>query len=229
MAAALSVAACSTPRPEASMSQIANACAAKPEITATAAPAPDLAALALLSRAEAFTVPVARGPFTAWFDAAPLETLLPGAAGIAAVTGTRPVGAPAFPAAGSRRLVCLADGSTAMEQVLAYEPGRRLRYVVWDYTTPAAAPIAYGVGEFRFADAPEGTAVEWTYAFRLKAERFPGSLGALGRGLFRLAFLDTRYAAFMRAGVAAITREAVAARPPRQADAGTSGSAVATS
>jgi hypothetical protein len=188
---------------------------------------PDPAALALLSRTERFTVPVARGPFTAWFETAPLEALLPGAAGIAAVTGARPVGVLPFPVPGSRRLVCLADGSTAMEQVLEHEPGRRLRYIVWDYTTPAAAPIAYGVGEFRFADAgDDGTAVEWTYAFRLKEDRFPGSLGALGRGLFRLAFLDTRYASFMRAGIAAITREAAAAHPPRQADARIVGSAL---
>lgn len=188
------------------------ACPPPPTAEAGHPPSPEPEALGLLTRTERFVVPVERRAFTAWFDAAPLERLLPGAAGIAAVTGTRPVGAAPFPEPGSRRLVCLADGSTAMEQVLEHEPGRRLRYIVWDYTTPAAAPIAYGVGEFRFADAEGGTAVVWTYAFRLKEDRFPGSLGAVGRGLFRLAFLDTRYARFMAAGVAAIRREAVAAQ-----------------
>jgi hypothetical protein len=175
---------------------------------------PEPEALGRLSRTERFTVPLARAAFAAWFETAPLEALLPGAAGIAAVTGTRQVGPLPFPAPGSRRLVCLADGSTAMEEVLEHVPGERLRYIVWDYTTPAAAPIAYGVGEFRFSDAGAGTAVVWTYAFRLKENRFPGGLGAFGRGLFRLAFLDTRYASFMRAGVDAIAREALAAASP---------------
>ncbi|MFC7477950.1 SRPBCC family protein [Dankookia sp. GCM10030260] len=183
-----------------------------PSITVEAgeAPTPDAAALSLLSRPEEAFVPVVRERFAPWFVAAPLETLLPGAAGIPAVTGTRPLSAAPFPKPGSRRLVCLADGSTAMEEVLEHEPGRRLRYIVWGYTTPAAAPIAYGVGEFRFADAAEGTAVHWTYSFALKEDRFPGSLGALGRGLFRLAFLDTRYSRFMASGMRAIGKRAIA-------------------
>lgn len=181
-----------------------------------AAPRPESAA-SLVTRRETFAVPLPRAAFTAWFDAAPLERLLPGGGGLLGVTGTQPMGALPFPQPGSRRLVCLADGSTALEQVLEHEAGRRLRYIVWGYTTPAAAPIAYGLGEFRFTDAAGGgTAVEWSYAFHLREDRFPGMLGAAGRGLFRLAFLDMRYAAFMRAGVAAITREAVRAaeRPP---------------
>lgn len=193
------------------------ACIAPASTSQEGPPTPELAALTLLSRTERFTVPVERQAFTTWMTSAELERLLPGGGGIAAVTGTQPIGSLAFPAPGSRRTVCLADRSTALEQVLEHDPGRRLRYIVWGYTTDAAAPIAYGVGEFVFTDAPGGTAVEWTYAFRLKEDRFPGSLGAVGRRLFRLAFLDTRYARFMKAGVAAITREGVAAQQHRRA------------
>lgn len=176
------------------------------------APVPDAGALAQLARTIEAVVPVERSRFGRWFVGAALEDLLPGAAGIPGVTGTQPLSATPFPEPGARRLVRLADGSTAIEEVLAHEPGRSLRYIVWGYTTPAAAPIAHGVGEFRFSDAGAGTAVRWTYAFALKPDRLPGRLGALGRLLFRIGFLDTRYARFMAAGLRAITAQAVAAR-----------------
>lgn len=215
LAALMLAAACTTPNKDTAMPDPGHGC------TATLAdgtpPALEPGMLGLLSRTERFTVPVPRTDFTAWFDTSPLAVKLPGGGGIAAVTGTRDIGQPVFPAAGSRRIVCLADGGTAIEDVLDYEQGRRLRYLVWGYTTAAAAPIAYGVGEFIFADAPGGTAVAWTYSFRLKTDRFPGMLGAVGRGLFRLAFFDTRYAEFMRTGVEAMTQAGVAAQRPGQA------------
>jgi hypothetical protein len=214
VAAVLGVAGCAVPNDEAPMARAA----ASPACTSVTAghgeaPRPDAAALALLSRSEHALVRVGRERFSHWFVTAPLERLLPGAAGIPAVTGTRPLSTALFPEPGSRRLVCLADGSTATEEVLEHEPGRRLRYIVWGYTTPAAAPIAYGVGEFRFADAAEGMAIHWTYSFVLKDDRFPGSLGAMGRVLFRLAFLDTRYSRFMASGMRAIGEGAMAELP----------------
>jgi hypothetical protein len=42
------------------------------------------------------------------------------------------------------------------------------------------------------------TRVTWTYSFQLKDDVFPGELGALGRWLFRVGFLDREYAAMMR-------------------------------
>ncbi|MBK1657198.1 SRPBCC family protein, partial [Paracraurococcus ruber] len=179
--------------------------------TAAARPSPDAARHDLLSHAVTARIAVPPDRFAAWFAAAPLERLLPGTADLPGVTGTAPLGSLPFPEPGARRLVCLADGGTALEEVLAHLPGQRLAYMVWDYSTPAARPIEYGMGEFRFAAEAGGTRVDWRYAFALRQDRFPGSLGALGRGLFRLAFLDTRYARFMAAGMAAIEREALAA------------------
>lgn len=192
--------------------QTATACEAHAAILVPPRPRPNDAEYARLTHARSAMVPVPRAEFADWFVAAPLERLLPGTRALAAVVGTAPIGALPFPQVGSRRLVCLADGSTAIEEVLAYEPGRTLRYIVWDYTTPAAAPIAYGVGAFRFTDAGAATQVDWSYGFALKPDRFPGQLGAVGRLLFRVSFLDRTYADFMEVGLAAIEREAVAAQ-----------------
>lgn len=206
---ALGSAACSAARTEATPDQAA--CRATEALAEGPAPLPNADMLARLNRTEEAVVPVPREAFLRWFLAVPLERLLPGTAEIPAVTGTRPLSDTPFPEPGARRLVCLADGSTAVEQVLEHVPGERFRYIVWAYTTPAAAPIAYGVGEFHFRDAPGGTAIHWRYAFAIRQDRFPGALGALGRGLFRLAFLEGPYARFMQSGMAAIRAEAMAA------------------
>jgi hypothetical protein len=119
------------------------------------------------------------------------------------VAGTYPLGKLPFGTPGSRRLVCLTDGSTLQEQVLELEQSKssyRFRYVVWNYTSSVARPIEYGVGEFRDSEIAAGrTHIEWTYAFKLKDQEFPGYLGAFGRYLFRVGFLDRQYAAMMRA------------------------------
>jgi hypothetical protein len=66
-------------------------------------------------------------------------------------------------------------------------------------TTKQARPIEYGVGEFHDSEIDAGhTHIVWTYSFTLKDHEFPGYLGALGRYLFRVGFLDRQYAAMMR-------------------------------
>jgi hypothetical protein len=103
---------------------------------------------------------------------------------------------------GSRRLVCLTDGSTTEEQVLQKDRSRstaEFRYVVWNYTTEKARPILYGVGDFVWTDLGNGrTHVRWTYSFQLNRKRFPGYLGSVGDFLFRVGFLDRDYAKMMR-------------------------------
>lgn len=107
-----------------------------------------------------------------------------------------------FGAPGSRRLVCLTDGSTLEEQVLERtrtSNSYRFRYVVWNYTTEQARPVAYGVGDFLYSGIGEGsTHVHWTYSFQLNRHRFPGYLGSFGNFLFRVGFLDRQYADLMR-------------------------------
>jgi hypothetical protein len=124
---------------------------------------------------------------------------LPGVAGVTPLT-PGPWGAP-----GGRRIVRLTDGAETTEQVLENTP-ERFRYQVWNYTTAAAKPVAYALGEFRFAPLDGGARTEltWTYAFRLRSDRFPGNLGGLGRTLMKMAFIDSAYAELMRTALAAI-------------------------
>lgn len=121
------------------------------------------------------------------------------------VVGIFPLGTTPFPRPGSRHIVCLSDGSTLLEQSLEEEHSStfyRLRYTVWNYTSPKAKPIEYAVGEFRDTQIDLGhTHIVWTYSFHLKENAFPGYLGAFGRYLFRVTFLDRDYAAMMRASL----------------------------
>lgn len=103
---------------------------------------------------------------------------------------------------GSRRITCLTDGTTLEEEVLQSERDDHLshfRYIVWNYTTAKARPIAYGIGDFHYSATGGGrTHITWTYSFELKGNIFPGYLGAFGRFLFRVYFLDREYADLMR-------------------------------
>jgi hypothetical protein len=148
-------------------------------------------------------------------DAVPLEQAVQSGGDLPRVIGTHNL-TPGFDGPGSRRMVCLSDGSTLLEQVLVREAAptsARFRYVVWNYTSPTARPIQYAVGEFRRTERADGTThVRWTYAFRLRGDRFPGALGPVGAWLFRVSFLDRSYAAMMRGSLAGMKARAEAWR-----------------
>lgn len=131
----------------------------------------------------------------------PLEKTILRSDSLPGVSGHYMLTKGAFGAPGSRRIVCLTDGTTTEEEALEREDSPtagHFRYVVWNYTTPKARPIAYGVGEFRTVQLDAGhTRITWIYTFKLKEDAFPGELGALGRWLFKVAFLDRDYAAMM--------------------------------
>ena len=140
---------------------------------------------------------------------AKLEDQIPETPGLPGVVGTTQLTPGEWGRPGARRIVHLSDGASATEQVLDYVAGEGFRYVVWDYTTAAARPIAYAVGEFRYQPlGAERTEVIWTYAFRLKPGGLLGRLGPLGRWLLRTAFLDRSYAALMRETLKAMKRYA---------------------
>jgi hypothetical protein len=132
----------------------------------------------------------------------PLNQVLRGLNSLPGVSGDFMLTKGAFGAPGSRHIVCLTDGGSVEEESLEREQDAssgRFRYIVWNYQTPKARPIVYGVGEFRsLAMDGSHTRVTWTYSFKLKEDVFPGDLGALGRFLFRVGFLDRDYAAMMR-------------------------------
>jgi hypothetical protein len=131
----------------------------------------------------------------------PLSESIKKSASLPGVAGSYMLTSGDFRAPGSRRLNCLTDGSTLVEQVLEreQEPDKfRFRYVVWNYTSVKARPIVYGVGEFTYSAQGNRTHIRWTYSFQLNRHRFPGMLGGFGAYLFRVGFLDRQYAAMMR-------------------------------
>jgi len=136
---------------------------------------------------------------------------LPGIAGTHVLRGT-------WPEPGALRVVCLTDGGSTHEQILANTreaSTHHLRYEVWDYTTPQARPVAYAFGDFLETDLGDGrTLIHWAYSFRLRGNEFPGYLGPLGRWLFRKFWLDTRYAELMRGALT--VRKASAEREPEK-------------
>jgi hypothetical protein len=158
-------------------------------------PRPNVAPLAdLLSRTE--ELDVAR-PFAAPPLNRPLEEAIRPANDLPGVAGTLRLSAQGYGGVGSRRLVCLTDGSTAVEEVLLTEAsdGRRLfRYVVWNYTSPRFRDVDYAVGEIVNTRPASGmTHVAWTYRFALKS-----GLGAEETRRFRRTFLEQAFAGWMR-------------------------------
>ena len=132
----------------------------------------------------------------------PLNEALRGSDSLPGVSGDFMLTPGTFGAPGSRHIVCLTDGGRVEEEALEREEtpsSTHFRYIVWNYQTPKARPVAYGIGDFRsIAIDGSHTSVTWSYSFRLREDVFPGNLGSLGRFLFRIGFLDREYAAMMR-------------------------------
>ena len=165
-------------------------------------PRPDIAPLEqLLSHKEEMQVPL---PLATVIQASnrPLKEGLRPTKGMPGVSGTFRLSEGPFGSVGSRRLVCLTDGSTAVEEVVHFEQGsenRRFRYVVWNYTSPTFRGVSYGVGEFVHTQtAPNQTHIAWTYRFALDTNRSPGRYGRFGKFLFRTFFLEQEFAEMMR-------------------------------
>ncbi len=165
----------------------------------------------MIARTDRITVDLPPLALSETLQTAKLEDQLPETRGLPGVVGTTQLTSGEWGRPGARRVVHLSDGGSATEQVLEYAPGERFRYQVWDYTTAAARPIAYAIGEFRYLPLPGGrTELVWTYAFRLRADRFPGVLGPFGRWLLKTVFLDRAYAVLMRETLKAMKAHAEA-------------------
>jgi hypothetical protein len=122
----------------------------------------------------------------------PLKDAIHKTSSLPRVSGEHMLTQGTFGTPGSRRLTCLTDGSTLEEEVLQREQTSdsfRFRYVVWNYTSEAARPILYGVGDFHDSDLGDGrTRIVWTYSFVLKRERFQATWAVLADSFFAWAF-----------------------------------------
>ena len=165
-------------------------------------PHPEVAPLEeLVSRIEEIEIDRPLAAVMASNESSSLEDAIDPDSPLPTVTGTHVLTEGEFWAPGSRRVVCLSDDTTLVEQVLereATDDSNRFRYVVWNYETEAARPIHYGLGEFVHSTIDgDRTHVKWTYSFALKGDEFPGYLGSFGQWLFRVSFLDRQYAEMM--------------------------------
>ena len=128
----------------------------------------------LVSHTEVIVIP---RPFSVVSDAMnkPLEKTINKSESLPGVSGDYMLTQGEFGSPGSRHIVCLTDGTSTEEEALEREDtptSSHFRYIVWNYTTPKAKPIEYGVGEFRTDQLDLGhTRVTWTYSFKLKIGR----------------------------------------------------------
>ena len=164
----------------------------------------------LVSRTEEITIDRPLAEVVAALDATPLQDSISPEGGLPGVRGTHVLAGEKFDKPGSRHLIFLTDDTTAVEQVLEKtrtEASYRFRYVVWNYTTAAAKPLRYGLGDFLYTAQGDKTHVRWTYSFELRKDRFPGFLGVgLGGALLKAAFLNGPYAKWMK-GTLALTKK----------------------
>src|SRR5947208_11517895 len=119
----------------------------------------------MIARTDRIVVDRPRQALFDWNMAQKLEDSLPATGALPGVVGTTQLTPGDWGVSGARRIVHLSDGASATEQILEMTPGEQFRYQVWDYTTAAARPIAYAIGEFRYVAVDAATTeVVWTYA-----------------------------------------------------------------
>ena len=160
---------------------------------------------AMIARTERIVVNRPAAAVFGYVVGGPMAEMIPATRQLPGVTRVTPLTPGPWGGVGERRIVHLTDGSQTTEQMLEAASPQTFRYQVWDYSTAAAKPIAYALGEFLFRPLDGGrTEIVWTYAFRLRGDIFPGNLGGLGRWLMRRVFLDTAYARLMQASLVAI-------------------------
>ena len=177
---------------------------------------PVSAAVTLLSHAERVNIEAPLDAVLSYVDTQPLKRAIQGSS-LRHVTGTYDLTPVSFETVGTRRLTCLSDGSSLVEQVLVRQRAgntARFRYVAWDYNSPAARPVRYAIGSFeRIGRGPRVTETRWTYSFALRDGRVPGAFGKFGRYLFRKTFLERDFAGMMRRTLAAEKKEGSRRRP----------------
>jgi hypothetical protein len=138
-----------------------------------------------------------------WVVYEPLEKQLDGTNKIPGVTSTKTINNIKLGEIGHRRLVCLADGNTAVEEHTYIEKHdntestRYFSYRVSDYTLKVAQNIEHAKGEWWFTPIGNKTHIKWRYSFKLNDNKIMGRLGFMGRVLFNNFFIKSSYNDFM--------------------------------
>lgn len=117
-----------------------------------------------VSHSRSVVVAAEKAELVEWLVEVPLEAIFEPAGFLPAVTGTTLVtedwGRP-----GTRRVVLLADGHQAVEELLTLNPTEGFSYRVWGFTNMAGMLATAATGRFAVTDHPDGTRITWTYTF----------------------------------------------------------------
>lgn len=128
--------------------------------------APQLLAGTHITQIVTRTIDTPIDDFYTWFSNASLEDILPGSPMVPRVTGTELI-AGTWGEVGAKRKVLLADGSTALEQIIANDPPKYFSYKVWSTGGLGQRLIRYIRGEFFLKPTSDGkTHIEWRYSFK---------------------------------------------------------------
>jgi hypothetical protein len=127
-----------------------------------------------------------------------LTRIFTGLGPLPAVVGNREQTGP-WDHVGASRVVELADGSEACEEITAHEPSSYFAYRVGPFSGPLRFAASHADGAWWFTDLGErGTHIRWSYTFALdgpagRPARFviPGLWRAYARRVLALAILAT--------------------------------------
>jgi hypothetical protein len=103
-------------------------------------------------------------PLFDWFIPVKLEAILPGYGPLPGVVGTSEQSGP-WDVPGSSRLVHLADGNSAFEQVTACEPPHYFAYRVGGFSNFLKHLVEGAEGQWWFESDAQNTLVTWQYTF----------------------------------------------------------------
>jgi hypothetical protein len=132
-----------------------------------------------------------------WTVYTPLEIQLRGTKKIPGVRSTKALNNKKYGEAGYRRLVCLEDGNSAVEEIIDNILDTYFSYKVWNYSLKTAESIEYAKGEWWFTPSRNKTHIRWRYSFKLKKEEWLGKMGPFGRWIFTQFFINAQYDEWM--------------------------------
>ena len=146
-------------------------------------------------------MPVAQEALFAWFIPVELSRILLGYGPIPAVVSTSDQTGP-WDHVGSRRMVHLADGSTAREEVTECVGPQLFGYRVAEFSGPVRFLAREARGRWHFEPAgPHATDVTWTYSFVARSTPAAFAMAPMVRLAWR---------GFMRRGLEEVSRLASA-------------------
>ncbi len=130
----------------------------------------------------------------------PLEIQLRGTDDVPGVKSTKAINNKKVGENGYRKLICMEDGSSALEEIIENNPGTYFSNKVWNFTRKIAQNIEYAKGEWWFTPSADGnqTHCKWKYSYKLNDKKMFGRMGPVGRFIFSRFFIQSKWNDFMQ-------------------------------